>query len=272
MGLNGAVRMPDPAVPPDAAGPFDFTRVSTPTDAVRTIDLVERIWGGSAGVDVNTLIALDHSDNYVMLAERDGDAVAVGIAFCGPPRSRNLHSHIVGASVPGAGRALKYHQRDWCRERGIETITWTFDPLIARNAWFNLGVLGARPVEYLVDHYGRMDDGLNAGQPSDRLLVSWPVATDPGLPTLEPEVGRIALPDDLEQIRRTDPDAALDWRLRVREQFAELIASGHDVIGFARPDSNRGGEYLLARSTQSPTLRFHPAPATARAAQERPSA
>ena len=54
-------------------------------------------------------------------------------------------------------------------------MTWTFDPLVRRNAYFNTVKLAARPVEYLVDFYGEMTDEINAGQGSDRLLVEWPL-------------------------------------------------------------------------------------------------
>ena len=52
-------------------------------------------------------------------------------------------------------------------------ITWTYDPLILRNAWFNASKLGAFPREYLIDFYGEMPDAVNAGQGSDRLVVGW---------------------------------------------------------------------------------------------------
>ena len=54
-------------------------------------------------------------------------------------------------------------------------MTWTFDPLVRRNAHFNLAVLGATVDEYLVDFYGPLPDAVNAGDESDRLLVVWPV-------------------------------------------------------------------------------------------------
>ena len=77
----------------------------------------------------------------------------------------------------GIGRALKAHQREWAFAREVGTITWTFDPLIARNAHFNLAVLGARVTDYLVDHYGDMGDAINSGDESDRLHVAWHLAS-----------------------------------------------------------------------------------------------
>ena len=55
----------------------------------------------------------------------------------------------------------------------MPAIVWTFDPLVARNAWFNLARLGALPTGYLEDFYGPMTDAINAGMASDRLLLTW---------------------------------------------------------------------------------------------------
>ena len=107
------------------------------------------------------------------LAEHDGPA---------------LHSHLAAVAPAarglGAGAAIKFHQRQWAAARGLRTITWTFDPLIRRNAWFNLAKLGAAVEAYLPDFYGRMDDGINDGDATDRLLVVW--AVTPPAPAVFP--------------------------------------------------------------------------------------
>ncbi|MGH3276941.1 MAG: GNAT family N-acetyltransferase, partial [Streptosporangiaceae bacterium] len=133
----------------------------------------------------------------------------------------HLHSHIAGVSPAARGRhvgfALKLHQRAWALARGIDRITWTFDPLVARNAYFNLTKLGARATRYLPDFYGDMADGINAGQGSDRLLADWELASavvaaairehrvspDPG----DPPPGRLLVlrPDDLGAPLHTPP-------------------------------------------------------------------
>ena len=124
-----------------------------------------------------------------------------------------LHSHITGilpgVQHGGAGRAMKLHQRDWAAARDIPWITWTFDPLVRRNAWFNIEVLGAHVSEYLVNFYGPMTDSINAHDESDRLVVAWP--TDPAMraPPAPPSgstIVEVATPDDIVVLRRTDPD------------------------------------------------------------------
>jgi predicted GNAT superfamily acetyltransferase len=184
-----------------------------------------------------------------------------------------MHSHVAGVAESARGRnvgfALKLHQRAWAMQHGIRAVTWTFDPLVRRNAYFNLVKLGARPSEYLVDFYGDMDDAVNGGQGSDRLLVAWDLAsprvrqacagdrvdpdpalldramtalaeTESGGPMAEParSLGAgtllVQVPADIEALRRTDPALARDWRLAVRDVLGELMAGGADVTGFAK--------------------------------------
>ncbi len=95
-----------------------------------------------------------------------------------------LHSHIVGvrpeAQNHGIGFALKQAQLRWARRNGLVAVTWTFDPMLRRNAYFNMHKLGACGIEYHRDFYGDMDDAVNKGDHSDRLLVRWPVPTSDG--------------------------------------------------------------------------------------------
>jgi predicted GNAT superfamily acetyltransferase len=167
----------------------------------------------------------------------------------------------------GVGQALKTHQRAWAAARGLSAVTWTFDPLVRRNAWFNITKLGADVEEYLVDFYGPMDDGVNDGDASDRLLAVWAIpATDDsggrarvfaegvaapaalaevdGGPVVHPVADgeplvAVATPPDVETLRRTDPALAHAWRTAVREQLGPRLARGR-IRGFTR-----SGSYLV---------------------------
>jgi len=144
--------------------------------------VLDRVWeippGQTSEIQPHLLRALAHGGNYLVGAFRsDGEMAGASVAFFTEPLGSAMHSHITGV-LPGAdgrgvGAALKWHQRQWAMERGLTKITWTFDPLIARNAFFNLARLGARPETYFVDFYGVLHDGPNRGQPTDRLLVGW---------------------------------------------------------------------------------------------------
>ena len=142
--------------------------------------VLERVWGIEPGVvfDVqpHLLRALGHGGNYLVgaYAHDGGELIGASSAFFTEPLGSAMHSHITGVLAGTAGRgvgaALKWHQRLWALERGLSRITWTYDPLIARNSFFNLTRLGGRPETYFVDFYGVMNDGPNRGQPTDRRL------------------------------------------------------------------------------------------------------
>ena len=142
----------------------------------------------------------------------------------------------------GAGRALKLHQRDWAAANGLDWIVWTFDPLVRRNAWFNLSVLGAHVREYLPSFYGTMSDAINAGDESDRLLVTWDVhgalpARDPAsgvAVSAAPPAGALLVPtpEDVVSLRRTDPVAVTRWRADTRRALMAALDDGRPIVGF----------------------------------------
>ncbi|MCR2762973.1 GNAT family N-acetyltransferase [Microbacterium sp. zg.B48] len=211
-------------------------------------EVLRRVWAGERDAMPGNLVrALEHSGNYVVGLYDGERMVGASIAFFAAPAARSMHSHITGVlpglQSRGLGRVLKQHQRQWALDRGVGHITWTFDPLVARNAHFNLRVLGARVSEYLVDHYGPMDDEVNRGDETDRLLVSWALAAPP-VPTPPDEhvVATVAVPRDIETLRRESATDAAAWRVRVREGCLSRLAAGLVVGGF---DDERG--YLFVR-------------------------
>jgi predicted GNAT superfamily acetyltransferase len=150
------------------------------------ITLFDQIWepdSGNPSLRVDMVRAMTKAGNYASGAydAASGQLLGACIGFFGPPARAELHSHIAGVLPAGLGRAvgfaLKVHQRAWALRHGAAVIAWTYDPLIRRNAYFNLVKLGAHPVEYLPDFYGAMDDAINAGTESDRVLVHWDLAS-----------------------------------------------------------------------------------------------
>lgn len=212
-------------------------------EAARVFDAV---WPGEhSSVPANILRALAHSGNYVVGVFDGGHMVGAAAGFFGPPASRSMHSHVAGVLPAyqgrGVGRQLKRHQREWALTRGVGHITWTFDPLVARNAHFNLRVLRARVTEYLVDQYGAMADSINRGDASDRLLVSWALAEPPApTPAADRVIATVAVPTNIESLRRDAPEEAAGWRVQVREALLTHLGAGLHVGGF---DDERG--YLL---------------------------
>jgi predicted GNAT superfamily acetyltransferase len=237
---------------------------------------------GAPPISDHVLRALQLSGNYVSGAlDPAGRLVGASVGWATPPPVVELHSHVTGVDTgrrrTGTGRALKLHQRAWALEHGMARITWTFDPLVRRNAVFNLSRLGALALSYIENVYGEMEDALNAGEKSDRLFVRWDltseraVAAAAGAPftlggerplalavapdgTPAPTGTAVAstefavqVPADIESIRRSDPAAASAWRRATREVLGAALASGGRVVGL-----DRAGSYVVSLSEPSP--------------------
>jgi predicted GNAT superfamily acetyltransferase len=168
----------------------------------------------------------------------------------------------------GVGYALKLAQRAQCLDQGIGLVRWTFDPLVARNAWFNLVKLGAAADRFLPDFYGEMTDSVNRGDRSDRLLVRWRLDREPTGPrpaagqvvlgpegdadrpapgTLRPPVGHPALiriPREYQRLREDDPGLGDAWRTASAEAFRTCFDAGLIVTGFTADSA-----YVLEEET-----------------------
>src|SRR5579875_1509849 len=239
------------------------------------LDALQRLYDGIWRPDKNPpvttelLRAFAKAGNYVAGAF-DGDRlVGACVGFFAAPASSSLHSHIAGVSIEARGRsvgfALKLHQRAWALLRGASTVGWTFDPLVSRNAYFNIAKLAAAPVEYLPNFYGGMRDGINGGDDSDRLLVHWELR-DPAV--VAACSGRTAVADagaeracgaavalgvgelgapvvgplTADVSRVAEPGRAKDWRAALRDVLGGLLADGGQVIGY-----DRAGWYVVGK-------------------------
>lgn len=244
--------------------------------------LYQAIWRSDAipPIAPELLRALALAGNYVGAAFAGGELVGACVGFFSAPAEGKVHSHIAGVSAAVRGRdvgfALKLHQRAWALGCGVSTIAWTFDPLVSRNAWFNLAKLAAEPVDYLPNFYGGMHDSVNGADDSDRLLVHWALssarvaaagerhgrpgdaaaeraggavvalaASPLGRPVagaLDGDTSLVAVPADIESLRATDPGLAKEWRTAVREVLVPLMSGGARISGF-----DRAGWYIVRR-------------------------
>lgn len=229
-------------------------------------EVIGQVWGRQQIPQQNLLRALSHAGNSVLAAYRAGMCVGVSLGFLGWTPGLHLHSHMTAVSSGnrsrGVGYALKLWQRAVCLEHGVHEIRWTYDPLIGRNAHFNLDKLGAEVVAFERDFYGAMDDTVNAGDHSDRFEVTWRLDSarveralrgeQPRRPALGEFVG---VPRDYDALRRTDPGAALQVRLRTRAAFARLMdeglrpewADGGYLFGDPQADGRRAAKVTDAR-------------------------
>jgi predicted GNAT superfamily acetyltransferase len=234
-------------------------------------ELLRSIWGfGEAPVSSGVLRALSFAGGYAAGAFADGALIGASVGFIALRHDAlHLHSHITGV-LPEcqnrhAGAALKQHQRTWALERGINVIEWTFDPLVRRNAYFNLVKLGASVVGFEPNFYGDMDDAINNGDLTDRAVVHWRLLPSRFAPPDGDEDGDVILeadahgkpvvhapggsgplrawvPEDIVGIRQRDPGAALAWRVALRDSFGAAVRDG-----YAATSMTRDGWYTLER-------------------------
>ena len=201
-------------------------------------------WSLDAGTEItpNLLQAMVHSGSYLSGAFIDNKIVGAAFAFPATNNGLHLHSHMT-AVLPeyrdkGVGYALKIDQWNWAKKKTYSHLSWTFDPLVRRNAKLNIAKLGVDISVYYPNFYGEMPDALNAGDESDRLMVSW--HTDVDAPKARelitnPEPGDILIeiPEDIVAIRSRNQTESMKRRRQVREQFTNAIAEGGQVVGFS---------------------------------------
>jgi predicted GNAT superfamily acetyltransferase len=256
---------------------------------VGVAELFSRIWDAPlvAPMPHDLMRSLAHAGGRVHAALRGGQLAGACVAIFGPPAEASCYSLIAGV-IPGAegqgiGLALKLAQRAWALQAGASRMTWTFDPLLRRNARFNITRLGAVVTEYLVDFYGEIADGVNDPE-TDRLAVTWNLRTPlpdtaqssgrqssgrPSAPNgaeAEPPAilvagqggepvqvpgpagdgaGRLRcwIPEDIMPVRRTSPELARRWRLALREALGGALGDGYRVTGMMEP-----GWYVLEKA------------------------
>ncbi len=147
-------------------------------------DLIAKIWGGGAEdiVPSHILITIIHNGGIALGAYEDEKMIGFTYGFPGlsktPQGLEAKHcSHQMGVLPAHRGKnigfALKKAQWQMVRQQGLDRITWTFDPLLSRNAYLNIARLGAVCNTYKREEYGDMVDELNAGIASDRFQVDW---------------------------------------------------------------------------------------------------
>jgi len=206
--------------------------------------VVYKTWSMEYGTEItpNLLKAKVHGGSYLSGAFIDKKCVGAAFAFPATTGGLHLHSHMTAVfdnyHDQGIGYALKIDQWQWAKKNNYKEITWTFDPLVSRNAKLNLIKLGVDISGYYPNFYGDMPDALNAGDESDRVMASWKVVGDQSVPrsvTLNSSNADILIkiPEDIVAIRSKDKSENLKWRHRVREEFMRAFEKGGKVVGFS---------------------------------------
>lgn len=250
---------------PASANPLvDIRILSTPDDLQACVELQREIWGDDfADIVPASVLKITTYVGGIVAGAFDAGGGLLGFVYglTGVERGGGpiVHwSHMLGVAAnaqrQGIGRALKEFQRAELRKLGVTEMSWTFDPLVARNAHFNFNVLGVRAKRYVSQMYGEGTSPLHRGIGTDRLVVSWRVDGDGGTPDVTsradaaksgPSTLRIAVPRDIGALQKSDMASAREWRERTRDAFTRALADGYGIMGFEL--SREEGSYVLAR-------------------------
>ncbi|WP_370245813.1 hypothetical protein [Acidipila sp. EB88] len=165
-----------------------------------------------------------------------------------------LHSHMLAVRAAdrntGLGVALKLAQREDALRLGIRTMRWTFDPLVAKNAFLNLERLGVTVRRYIANFYGPLDSEQQGGLPSDRLLAEWSLASErvtqriAGRSQAVTPVEEVELPGEIVRWRAEGGRDAAEAQRALRERLEAAFARGLVMEGFT-PTPGGGGRYRL---------------------------
>ena len=259
---------------------MEIRELKSDADLKAVEDLQRAVWG-AADIDILAPLSLRASveAGNLLFGVIDG-AQMIGFmyGFLGYLHGQvELHSDMTGLLPEyrdrGIGYQLKLRQREWALARGIRLVTWTFDPLRSRNAYFNFHKLGAISNSYRVNFYGEGSTSFLHQNSTDRLWVRWELDSERVRARLKGVRPRpidassiISIGQDLEPVQHAlhAPQVAIEipldldgfeiaharrWREATRAAFLDLIGQGYTVT-----DAQQG-RYLLeltaTRETQS---------------------
>jgi len=223
---------------------FQVRKLDSHKDLEAARKIFDFTWSMESGTEItpNLLQAMVHSGSYLSGAFIENKIVGAAFAFPATNSGLHLHSHMTAVldeyRDKGVGYALKIDQWNWAKKHKYSHLSWTFDPLVRRNAKLNIVKLGVDISAYYANFYGAMPDALNAGDESDRLMVSWSSDIDkPKARELitHPKPGDILIeiPEDIVAIRSKDQSESMKWRRRVRDQFLAAFEKNGKVVGFS---------------------------------------
>ena len=270
------------AAPPAGVDRADFIvrPITTLKDFRACVDMQADVWGPTYtdSVPASLLQVATYVGGIVLGAFTSaGELTGFLFGLTGVQNGELVHwSHLLGvrdaARNLGVGRMLKDAQRAELARRGIRKMSWTFDPLVAKNAHLNLNRLGARVVEYVPDMYGTTTSPLHYGLATDRLVVTCDTSASPTVEqpatdqrlapvlSLEPQCDdvimrdgetppwlRIEIPTDIRQVIEHSPANAAAWRQSVRGYFQWALGAGYEVTGLHREPVTSRCFYSLVR-------------------------
>jgi predicted GNAT superfamily acetyltransferase len=261
---------------------IEIRRLTTHDELAEAVAIQDEIWG--AGFSDRVPAAILHVSQKVggvtagAFDATTGRMLGFVFGLTGFRDGRPIHwSDMLAVREEARGRhlgeRLKRFQRDELRRIGVEIMYWTYDPLVARNAHFNINRLGARPVEYVPNMYGtHTGSTLHGSIETDRFIAAWDLRegaarpgarVPPGIPVVNPtrpdgtpSLGtlldlpqvRVEIPHDIEALVASAPAVAAQWRVVTRAALLHYLQHGYDVTGFSG-EPGAPGSYLLTKGS-----------------------
>jgi predicted GNAT superfamily acetyltransferase len=210
---------------------------------------------------VRHFIVTKNAGGFTLGAYHKGELIGFVLSVSAVLRGeRALYSHMTAVNKAyqgaGIGARLKWAQRTRALAEKIGYIKWTFQPVLARNAFFNLEKLGAEIREYEPNFYGTdystaHNDGGQMGIDSDRLFAEWHLLSEKVIALAEGReftetralLEEIEIPNDWDALVATAPAKAIEEQARIKDSFTAAFSSGMICRGFRR-DKERPA-YLL---------------------------
>jgi predicted GNAT superfamily acetyltransferase len=253
-------------------GDVEIRECVSPEDFKQCIELERAVWNDD-DIDImpSRLYMIAKACNAPTIGAFDAEGRLVGFVhtMIGMIDKRAVyHSHMAAVADrlrdKDIGYRMKLAQRDHALKADIPLIIWTFDPLISRNAHFNLNKLGAIVRRYEVNYYGEgVSTMFDPNVPSDRIFAEWWVGSEHVKSALEgrsipgsaqSHEAAVTIPSDFEAVRTKSLESALEWRLNVRFEFGQQLAAGRIARGFSWDRSLGHGRYLFG--SDDPQFRF----------------
>jgi len=277
-----------PATPAASIDGITIRRVRTTEEYDACVRMQHEIWGHDfTEIVPATMLKVTQLIGGVTAGAFDGNGRLLGFVFgmMGAIDGKLVHwSDMIAvhsdARNKGLGRRLKLFQRELLRPLGVDQMYWTYDPLVAKNAYLNIVRLGARPTEYVVDMYGAdTHSALHGGIGTDRFVVAWDLPRDgganaaasagsdpdardapianavapgsargPSAKLPDADVIRVEVPPDIDAVIARDVSTAAMLRESTRRIFTYYMDRSYRITGFSHLTPDDRYFYILSRN------------------------
>lgn len=259
---------------------IEIRSLTTVEELQQIMDVEKEIWNFPP-IPIHQTLTVAKNGGIILGAFVEEKMIGFLYSFPGfNGKSIYLCSHMLGILPPyqkqGIGAKLKRKQAELAKQFGYQFITWTFDPLESKNAYFNLHKLGAKGAHYEENYYGYLQDKLNKGLPTDRMIIEWDVRAETSKPEVEikersflllkdeklyPQITEqfevldtnpqnywfVTIPNDFQQIKKTNIDLAHTWRLETRKVFQKLFSLDYEATDLITDEENRVCYYIFTK-------------------------